>query len=359
MKEIHYKHLKFNPFNLIGDEGILVTAGNEKTGCYSMERTWGQFGCFGHFWDPTSVIYLRDSYNIKKFVDEEPFFTLCILDASYRNLIGKLGAYQKGVDNEKMAQAGLTPVYADNSVYFAEAKLVIICKKIYASELPESGFINKESYIGHDFYTMYIGKIEKVLVRDDEYKSDTIPTTEVEDDIVKIFPKPNDKLRSLIQTIPITRLVLFQYKRLQGMTEEWKSWAWEMMEKGFQTPGIIQLAGEDMNLNQFEFASLIESILKELELEATTDEVYYQYVLYMAHQVLDGVISAEEGFKILTQLAIDTDYHDAFMEFYYLQDSADLLHDHCPDCYGDGNMREDNIEEWMHLYFEKVIKFNE
>ena len=48
-----------------------------------------------------------------------------------------------------------------------------------------------------------------------------------------------------------------------------------------------------------------------------------------------------------------------YMEFYYLQDSTDLLHDHYPDCYGDGNMREDNIEEWMHLYFEKTIKFNE
>lgn len=357
MKEIHYKHLKFNPFNLIGDECLMVTAGNEKTGCYSMRDTWGHLGCFGNFWDPTAVIYLRHSDNTKKFVDEEPYFTLCVLDASYSRLMNVLGT--KGLDNEKIAQAGLTPVYADNSVYFAEAKLVIICKKIYASELPESGFINKESYSGHNFYTMYIGKIEKVLVRDDEYKSDTIPSTEVEDSIVKIFPKPNDKLKSLIQTIPITRLVLFQYKRLQGMTEEWKSWAWEMMEKGFQTPGIIQLAGEDMNLNQFEFASLIESILKELELAVTTDEIYYQYVLYMAHQVLDGVISAEEGFKILTQLAIDTDYHDAFMEFYYLQDSADLLHDHCPDCYGDGNMREDNIEEWMHLYFEKTIKFNE
>jgi hypothetical protein len=210
-----------------------------------------------------------------------------------------------------------------------------------------------------DCYAKYIGKIEKVLVRDDEYKSNTIPTTEVEGDIVEIFPKPNAKLNSLIQIVPITRLVLFQYKRLQSMTEEWKSWAWEMMEKGFQTPSIIQLAGESMNLNQFEFASLIESILKELELEVTTDEAYYQYVLYMAHQVLDGVIPAEEGFKILTQLAIDTDYHNAFMEFYYLEDNADLLRNNYPGCYGDGNMREDNIEEWMHLYFEKVIKFNE
>ena len=29
MKEINYKDMKFNPFNLIGDEWMLVTAGDE------------------------------------------------------------------------------------------------------------------------------------------------------------------------------------------------------------------------------------------------------------------------------------------------------------------------------------------
>ena len=29
MKEINYKDMKFNPFNLIGGEWMLVTAGNE------------------------------------------------------------------------------------------------------------------------------------------------------------------------------------------------------------------------------------------------------------------------------------------------------------------------------------------
>ena len=36
MKEINYKDLKFNPFNLIGDEWMLVTAGNKQSGCNTM-----------------------------------------------------------------------------------------------------------------------------------------------------------------------------------------------------------------------------------------------------------------------------------------------------------------------------------
>lgn len=183
--------------------------------------------------------------------------------------------------------------------------------------------------------------------------------TIVSDDIVEIFPKPNEKISSLIQKIPLTSQILFLYKQEKGISEEWKSWAWEMMENGYDTPGIIQLAGEDLSMNPFEFSSLANIIFKELELDVTNDDAYYQYALGIARQVLKGEISSEKGFKILAQAAIDTNYHDAFMEFYYLEDNADLLRDHLPGCYGDGTMREDNIEEWMHLYFEKLIMFND
>ena len=195
--------------------------------------------------------------------------------------------------------------------------------------------------------------------KDEISKKRLMMVTKVEDYSIDIFPQPNDRLKSIIQAVPITRLVLFQYKRLKGMTKEWKSWAWEMMEKGFQTPGIIQLAGEDVNLNQFEHASLIESILKELELEVITDEVYQQYVLYIAHQVLDNMISAEEGLKILTQEAIDTDYHDAFMDVYYLDDEIDLERNYYCKNDKDGIIYEDNVEDWLQLYFERIIKLNE
>lgn len=43
---------------------------------------------------------------------------------------------------------------------------------MYQSELQESGFIYQETidanYPQRDFHTMYVGKIEKILVSDDE-----------------------------------------------------------------------------------------------------------------------------------------------------------------------------------------------
>jgi hypothetical protein len=78
-------------------------------------------------------------------------------------------------------------------------------------------------------------------------------------------------------------------------------------------------------------------------------------VLYVAHQVLNRELSSEEGFKTPCQAAIDTNYHPAFMDFYYLEDNAELLRHHHPAVIETG-MRPDNISEWTFSYFEKLIK---
>ena len=171
MQEISYKDLKFNPFNLIGGEWMLITAGDEHS-YNTMTASWGHLGCLWGNNDPSAVVYIRESRYTKEFVDKEPYFTLCVMDKSFKKQMAYLGSVS-GRDENKVAKTGLTPVFADNSVYFQEAKLVLVCKKLYASELQESGFLYQntidESYLQRDFHTMYVGKIEKVLVRDDEY----------------------------------------------------------------------------------------------------------------------------------------------------------------------------------------------
>ncbi len=184
--------------------------------------------------------------------------------------------------------------------------------------------------------------------------------TVVSDDIVPRFPKPSDRLASVIREVPSICEVLYLYKQRSGISKEWIWWALDMVEKGLQTPGILQLAGEDLTMNPFEFLSLAETIFQELELDVNNDDAYYQYALWVAHQALDGVITAEEGFKKLYYVALDTRYNKAFMEFYYRDEDAYRLRNYIPSlCSSDDTMREDNIEEWMHLFFEKLIKFNE
>ncbi len=172
MKEVNYKDLKFNPFNLIGGEWMLVTAGNEQDGCNTMTASWGGVGCLWGHNDPVATIYIRPSRYTKEFIDKEGMFTLSVMDKSFKKQMAYLGSVS-GRDEDKIQKTGLTPVYADGTTYFAEAKLVLVCRKMYAQVLDEKGFFYKETleqnYSQYDFHTMYIGKIEKVLVRDDEY----------------------------------------------------------------------------------------------------------------------------------------------------------------------------------------------
>ena len=172
LKEVNYKDLKFNPFNLIGGEWMLASAGNEKDGCNTMTVSWGGLGCLWGHNDPVATIYLRPSRYTKTFVDKEEFFTLCVMDKSFKKQMAYLGSVS-GRDEDKIKKAGLEPVFADGTVYFSQAKLVLVCRKMYAQELQEKDFFYpktiEESYPQRDFHTMYIGKIEKVLVRDDEY----------------------------------------------------------------------------------------------------------------------------------------------------------------------------------------------
>ena len=169
MKQIDYKDMQFNPFNLIGGDWMLVTAGNEQTGCNTMTVSWGHLGCLWGHNDPSAVIYIRPSRYTKKFVDAEPYFTLSVLDGSYKKQLAYLGSVS-GRDEDKISKAGLTPVYADGAVYFKEAKMVLVCRKMYAQELKEEGFFYQEtldqSYPQRDFHTMYVGKIETILVNE-------------------------------------------------------------------------------------------------------------------------------------------------------------------------------------------------
>lgn len=92
LKEVSYKDLKFNPFRLIGDEWMLVTAGNEKDGCNTMTASWGGIGCLWGHNDPVATIYLRPSRYTKEFVDKEDHFTLCVMDKSFKKQMAYIGS---------------------------------------------------------------------------------------------------------------------------------------------------------------------------------------------------------------------------------------------------------------------------
>lgn len=68
-----------------------------------------------------------------------------------------------GRDEDKVSRAGLTPVFGADCTWFEEAKLVLVCRKLYHAPLLEKGFtdfkIVEQNYPERDFHEMYIGEI--------------------------------------------------------------------------------------------------------------------------------------------------------------------------------------------------------
>ena len=161
-KEISPKEIPDNLIKAISDEWMLITAG-DREGYNMMTASWG---FAGEMWGSDSVIaMIRPQRYTMKFVEESDYFTLSFYGD--KREIHKVCGSKSGRDVDKTAETGLTPVFSDNSVYFEEARLVLICKKQYLDTLREECFIDKEPlrWYNGDFHNMIIGKIEKVLIK--------------------------------------------------------------------------------------------------------------------------------------------------------------------------------------------------
>ncbi len=169
LKAIDMKELKFNPMTLIGKEWMLVSAGNEKS-FNTMTAQWGHLGAIWNGDMPTSVMYLRPQRYTRTFVDKENYYTLSFFDEAYKKDLMYLGTHS-GRDEDKLAKTSLTPVFSDESVYFKEAKMVFVCRKVYRGKLHEESFVDqdilKKNYPEHDFHYVYIGEIVKAYVNED------------------------------------------------------------------------------------------------------------------------------------------------------------------------------------------------
>lgn len=165
-KEIKMNELQLNPFSLIGKDWALVTAGNKEK-FNTMTVSWGGLGVF---WNKNVVtVYIRPQRYTKKFVDEQDRFTLSFYEEGYRETLAFCGSVS-GKDVDKVKEANLTPYFDQETPYFAEAKMVFVCKKIYHFDM-EKGIMDEEKYkemmyANNDYHTMYIAEIEKILVRE-------------------------------------------------------------------------------------------------------------------------------------------------------------------------------------------------
>lgn len=170
MKKINIEELRFNPFTVISNDWTLITAGSIDS-YNTMTASWGQIGgVWGHGnARPTAVVYIRPQRYTKQFVDNNEYFSLSFFSKEYHNDLAYLGSHS-GKNEDKVSKTSLTPVDDKRAVYFNQANVVLICKKIYAQEIKEECFTDKQVlndvYPLKDFHTMYVGEIVEVLVNE-------------------------------------------------------------------------------------------------------------------------------------------------------------------------------------------------
>ena len=82
----------------------------------------------------------------------------------------ELGDHSGRDEPDKVAKTSLTPVFDGDYTYFAQAKLVLVCRKLYHAPIRPEGFVDQQiiadCYPNRDFHEMYVGEIVKVLAAD-------------------------------------------------------------------------------------------------------------------------------------------------------------------------------------------------
>nr|WP_297180277.1 flavin reductase [uncultured Agathobaculum sp.] len=157
--KINIEKQSFNPFDLIGKQWLLISAGNEQK-WNTMTASWGGVGVI--WGKPSATCYIRQSRYTKEFVDNEEYFTLSFLQDGHRDQLNLLGT-KSGRDMDKMHDSGLTPVFVDGQPTFAEAELVLVCRKRCKSDIAPGDILHQQTldsfYATPDYHTMYIGEI--------------------------------------------------------------------------------------------------------------------------------------------------------------------------------------------------------
>jgi flavin reductase (DIM6/NTAB) family NADH-FMN oxidoreductase RutF len=161
-KKVSPQAIADNPFKLIGKDWMLITAGTEE----SYNTMTGAWGGLGILWNKDICFcVIRPNRHTYAFMEQSDVFTLSFLEEEYRDVLTYCGS-RSGRDVNKVAETGLTPVFDEGTIYFAEARLVLVCRKVYFQDMAPQNFRDpqmEEFYPGKDYHRIYVGEILKCL----------------------------------------------------------------------------------------------------------------------------------------------------------------------------------------------------
>lgn len=157
------KTLDANFFSLLDDRWALLTVA-DGAGCNPMTVSWGGTGILWH--KPVVTVYVRPQRYTFGLINEAEHFSLSFLPQQLHEVVALCGS-KSGRDTDKVKECGLTVRKDESAPYFEQAELTLVCKKLYAQDMAEACFTDRETveknYPKRDFHRMVIGEIEAVL----------------------------------------------------------------------------------------------------------------------------------------------------------------------------------------------------
>lgn len=126
--------------------------------------------------------------------------------------------------------------------------------------------------------------------------------------------------------------VLSTYKILKNkafnndIDESWVDWAIEMIEAGYESDNLYELAGKTKPYNQFELQVLTDKVLTDLELDYKDKEsTISNYVYFLISIYIDKPDNYHKLLRELMLICIDLDMDENYNDFYLLYFAKDDL----------------------------------
>ncbi len=149
-------------FRIFEKDWALLTAGTPEH-YNTMTIGWGGLGTL--WGKPVTTVYVKPIRYTHEFMDADEYFTVSFYSEKYRRALALLGSLS-GRDCDKTAKAGLTLRLLDHAVTFQEAKVTLLCKKIYRQDLDTAVMpqdVVADYYAAEAPHTMYIGEVIDII----------------------------------------------------------------------------------------------------------------------------------------------------------------------------------------------------
>ena len=140
----------------------LLCAGTEEDH-NAMTISWGALGTL---WGrPAATVYVRPSRLTSDYMEYNDYFTIGFFDDSYKRVLGEIYGTLSGRDTDKDGTSGLTPVASEYGVYYKEATVTLVCRKMFSQPMDKDEMADfaKDFYKDAAPHKMYIGEVIDII----------------------------------------------------------------------------------------------------------------------------------------------------------------------------------------------------